>query len=172
MSRLGSMSPAAIRALFAQESDDTLMTLVTLYDPLTSAVAARLVDNFTQRLSETDTEVIYGTISNSEEYIFVPLEITLPSEEQDGSSRASLVIRDVTRYLTPIIRTLPGPPKIKIELVLKSTPDVVEATFTDFFISSINYNSDSVTCDLSLIDYQVEPFPVYSFTPKFFPGLF
>lgn len=166
------MSPAALRALFSPDSDDTLMVLVTFYDPENGTETLNISDNFTQRLSETDTDIVYGTISQGKEYVFLPLEITLPSEERDGMSRASLTLRDVTQYVTPIIRTLSGPPKVKIQLVLKSTPDIVEAEFTGFYISAITYSADSVNCELSLIDYQVEPFPIYSFTPKFFPGLF
>lgn len=172
MSRLGTMSPEAIRALFSPDGDDTLMALLTIHDPDTGIPSILISDNFTQRLSQTDDRVVYGTISRGVEYIFVPLEITLPSEERDGTSRASLVIHDVTKYLTPLIRSLTGPPTITIELVLKSSPSIVEAVFTGFYISSISYTEQSVTCSLSLIDYQVEPFPIYSFTPKFFPGLF
>mgnify|MGYP006921030896 CR=1 FL=1 len=48
----------------------------------------------------------------------------------------------------------------------------VEATFTGFYISSFSYNADSVTADLSMVDYEREPFPMHSFTPAYFPGMF
>lgn len=176
MTRLNTMSPAALAALYEQESDDTLVTLLTLYNPETDEVIERLADNYTQRLSGIEytgiDDVVYGIVSRAKSYIFMPLEVTLPSSDDAGNSRAQLVIRDTTRYLTPVIRSLSFPPKITLELVLKSQPDTVEISFTGFYLSSINYNSDQVTGDLNMIDFQVEPFPVHSFTSKYFPGLF
>lgn len=176
MTRLASMSPAALAAMYAQESDDTLVTLLTIYDPVTGDVVERLADNYSSLLSGVDyvgvDDVVYGVVSRGNNYIFMPLEVTLPSSDDAGSSRAQLVIRDVTRYLTPVIRSLTGPPRIKLELVLKSQPDVVEIVYDTFYLSSITYNSDQVSGELTLIDYQVEPFPIHSFTSKYFPGLF
>lgn len=187
------LSAAAMKAMFSTESDATLMTLITIYDPTDpngTGVAARICDNYLQRL-DTNTifglagfpgndqtlvtdgnELIYGVISNSNNFVFVPVEISLPTEEDNSAPKCSLVIHDVTRYLTPIIRSITSPPRVLIELVLTSTPDVVEASFSDFYISNITYNADSVTCDLVMTDYAVEPFPCFTFTPQYFPGIF
>ncbi len=176
MTRLSTISPKALAALYSQQSDDTLVTLLTIYDPDTGGVLERLADNYSAQLTGIDyvgvDDVVYGVISRGENYIFLPLEITLPSSDDTGSSRAQLVIRDVTRYLTPLIRAISNPPRIKLELVLKSQPDVVEIVYDTFYLSNITYNSDQVTGELTLIDYQVEPFPIHSFTSKYFPGLF
>lgn len=193
MSRLASLSPAAIKAMFSTESDATLMTLITIYDPTDTtgtAVAARICDNYLQRL-DTDTifglvgspanaqtlvtdgnELVYGVISRSNNFIFLPVEISLPTEEDNSAPKCSLVIHDVTRYLTPVIRDIQSPPRVLIELVLTSTPNVVEASFSGFYISNISYNADSVTCELAMTDFAVEPFPCFTFTPQFFPGIF
>lgn len=176
MTRLSTMSPQALAELYKQESSDTLVTLVSFIDPDTDEVLLRLCDNFTQRLTGTgytdDFDVVYGLISRTNTFMFMPLEITLPSQDTEGGSRAQLVIRDVTRYLTPVIRTLTKPPKILLELVLKSQPDTVEISFSGFYLSSISYNAEQVSGELSLIDYQREPFPIHGFTPSYFPGLF
>lgn len=172
MSRLSSLSPEAIKAMFSTESSNTLITLVTIYDPITELPSIRLADNYLTRLSETSDEVVYGVTSRSNDYIFLPMEISLPNEEDNTAPKCSLVINDVTRYVTPIIRDLAGPPRVLIELVLTSTPNTVEAYFSDFYISNISYNADSVSAELSMIDYQVEPFPCYTFTPAYFPGIF
>lgn len=173
MSRLSSMSPAALKAVFSPDSDDDLIILLTIYNPSNeSEVIARISDGFTQRISESETDVLYGVISNSETYTFLPMEITLPSEDEAQAPRCSIVMYDVTRYLTPIIRTITAPPRIKMELVLSKTPDVVEVSFSDFYISNFTYNADSVSAELSMIDYEREPFPKDSFTPQYFPGMF
>jgi hypothetical protein len=173
MSRLTTMSPDAIRAVFSPDADSDLIFLLTIYDPLNpSTVIARLADGFTQRISETADDVVYGVVSNGQEYIFLPIEVTLPTEEEAQAPKCSITIHDVTRYIVPIIRNIAGPPKIKMELVLSKTPDNVEVVFDDFYINSFTYNSDTVSASLSMIDLEREPFPMHSFTPRYFPGLF
>ena len=167
------MSPEAIRAVFSPEADSDLLFLLTVYDPTDgTTVITRLADGFTKRISETDNEVIYGVTSRSQDFVFLPMEISLPTEEEAQAPRCSIVLRDVTKYIIPIVRTIVGPPKVKMELVLSKTPDTVEATFNGFYISSFSYNADSVTADLSMVDYEREPFPMHSFTPAYFPGMF
>jgi hypothetical protein len=167
------MSPDALRAVFSPDADSDLIFLLTVYDPIQpNVVIARLADGFTQRISENENEVIYGVRSNGNDYIFLPMEIGLPSEEESQAPRCSIALHDVTRYLTPIIRTITAPPSIKMELVLSKTPDVVEVSFDGFYISNFTYNSDTVTATLSMIDLEREPFPMHSFTPRYFPGMF
>lgn len=173
LSRLTSMSPNALKAVFSPDSDDDLIILLTIYNPLNeNEVIFRLADGFTKRISENDSEVIYGVTSNGFDYTFIPMEISLPSEDEAQAPRCSIVMHDVTRYLTPVIRTITAPPKIKLELVLTKSPNTVEVSFSDFFINNFTYNSDAVTADLSMIDYEKEPFPMHSFTPRYFPGMF
>lgn len=167
------MSPAALKAVFSPDADDDLIILLTIYDPNNEAsVIARIADGYTKRISETDSDVIYGITSNGNDYTFLPMEITLPSEDEAQAPRCSIVMYDVTRYLTPIIRTITSPPRVKMELVLSKSPNTIEVSFTDFYISNFNYNADSVTAELSMIDYEREPFPMHSFTPQYFPGMF
>lgn len=173
MSRLTTMSPEAIRAMFSPEADSDLLFLLTIYDPVNdSTVVTRICDGFTKRISETADDIIYGVTSRSQDFMFLPMEISLPTEQEAQAPRCSIVLRDVTKYVIPIVRTIVGPPKVKMELVLSKTPDVVEASFSGFYISSFTYNADSVTADLSMIDYEREPFPMHAFTPAYFPGMF
>ena len=166
------MSAEAIRAIFSPEADTDILMLLTIYaeDEVTASV--RLADGFTQRLSETADEVTYGVVSNSQQFIFLPMEVTMPSEEESQAPRCSIVIQDVTRYIIPIIRTITYQPKVKLDIVLSKTPDVVEVSFSDFYINNFTYNANQVTADLSMIDYEREGFPAHSFTPAYFPGLF
>jgi hypothetical protein len=167
------MSPEAIRAVFSPEADSDLLFLLTVYSPDNpDLVVARICDGFTKRISETANEVVYGVTSNGQDFTFLPMEISLPTEEEAQAPRCSIVMKDVTKFVIPIVRTIVGPPKVKMELVLSKTPNTVEASFTGFYISSFSYNADSVTADLSMIDYEREPFPMHSFTPAYFPGMF
>ena len=194
MSRLESLSPEAKRQLFSPDADSDLIVLVTFYDDSTvePTVLARICDgvgfelNTTTgertavRVSETANEVLYGVkkkviVNNqivTEEFIYLPLQITLPSEEEAQAPRCSITINDVTRYLTPIIRGLTKPPRVKLELVLSKTPNLVEVDFDYLYVTNITYNRDTVNCEVSMISYEREPFPVHSFNPPNFPGLF
>jgi hypothetical protein len=167
------MSASALRAVFSPDADDDLFILLTIYDPEDeNQVVFRLSDGYTKRISETANEVTYGITSNGNDYTFLPMQITLPSEDEAQAPRCSITMYDVTRQLTPIIRSISSPPKIKLELVLSKSPDVVEISFSDFYISSFKYNADSVVAELTMIDYDREPFPMHSFTPKYFPSMF
>lgn len=167
------MSPDALKAVFSPESDADLILLLTIYDPDSpTTVIARLCDGYTKRISETADEVIYGVTSRGTDFTFLPMQISLPTEEEAQAPRCSVTMYDVTRYIVPVIRSISGPPKVKLELVLSKTPDVVEASFSGFYFSNFTYSADQVTGSLSMIDYEREPFPMHSFTPAYFPGIF
>jgi hypothetical protein len=72
----------------------------------------------------------------------------------------------------PVARSIDGQPKVKLELIVSSTPDVVEASFSSFYITNFSYTADRVNIEMSMVGYEREPFPQYSFTPAYFPGLF
>jgi hypothetical protein len=180
------VSPAALRAFFAPESNDALIIALTLSVPSYPGNSApepiRICDNYTKRLTQftTETELVYGITYKSNDYIFLPFEFSLPDDDSTGSPRASIVIHDVTYLLTETIRSITGPVPVKIELVLKSLVDnnttnstvEAEVVFTGFYITNITYNAQQVTADLEMIDYATEPFPAYRFIPVYFPGIF
>lgn len=173
MSRLASLSPDALRVMFSPDADDTLAVLITITGTgITTPI--RLADNYTQRISSltTDDEVVYGIVSRSNNYIFIPFNITLPTEETESAPRCQITINDVTRYLIPTIRQASTALNVKIELVLTSSPDTVEASFGGFLMSGISYNANSITADLNVESLAIEPFPAHTFTPSYFPGLF
>lgn len=165
------LSATALAAIFAPESDDNLITLLTFdHDDLADPI--RLCDHSLGRISETDEEVVYGVTSRTEDYIYLPMEVTLPTDDQMSAPRMQIVIRDVTRYLIPVIRSIPTSIPVTIELVLASDPDTVEATFSGFELAGITYNRDQVTGDLSIPTLTAEPFPAGTFTPASFPGIY
>ena len=65
MSRLTGLSQAAKQAMFAAETSEQLITLVTIEykDSTGTTQYFRLADSYTQRISETDSDITYGVIS-------------------------------------------------------------------------------------------------------------
>lgn len=189
MSRISSLSNAAIKAMFSSETEETLIMLLTIYDPDTDEPAIRLCDNFNKRLSITNTEeVYYGVTSRGNDYLFLPMTISLPSDQEAGADKCSITLNYVTPEAIELVRTqLTGPTKILIELVMTKTPitndsqsqtaespdlNDIEASFPSFYITSVTYNAESISFELSMISYNREPFPAYNFVPSYFPGLF
>jgi hypothetical protein len=171
LSRLAVFSPAALRAMFSPDADASLMILLTISgEDIDQTI--RVCDSYTQRLSTTGPEIIYGTISRGKEFIFLPMNISLPTEEQMAAPRCSITLHDVTRYLTPVIRTIHTSPNVLMELVLNTTPDNVEASYPGFIMSGITYNKDVITAELTVEHLTNEPFPAGTFLPSYFPGLY
>jgi hypothetical protein len=175
MSRLNSLSQSAIRAMFASETPEALILLITITNPADPTAPVRLADGYTNRIDSltTDNEVIYGVTSNSKNYIFLPMELSLPGEQETGAGQCSLILKFVTREAIELIRThLTSPVDVQIDLVLASSPNTVETSFSGFKITNVTYNADQITFDLNMVSLSREPFPSFTFTPANFPGLF
>jgi hypothetical protein len=178
MSRLTSLSANAVQAMFSTETQQQLIMLITIADPADptgTAVSLRLADTYTNRLTSltTDTEIVYGVTSRSNDYVFLPLQITLPTEQDTGVGNYSIVLNYTSPEIIQLIRTqLTRPTKVLLELVLGNTPNTVEVSFSDFYITSVNYNAQQITLNLDMISLSREPFPSFNFTPGYFPGLF
>lgn len=170
MSRLASLSPDALRALFSPDADDNLIVLITLSGSNLTA-PLRYADGYTVRLAESDTDVVYGVVSRGENFVFLPFNLALPTEDE-SAPHCQINLNDPTRVLVPMIRTMTTSPTVKIELVLMTSPDTVEVDLGEFLLADINYVSDSISGELTLESFEMEPFPSGTFTPSYFQGLF
>jgi hypothetical protein len=162
--------------MYGSETDQALIMLLTIYDPSNpTQIIGRMSDSFIGRLSSltTDSEIMYGVQSRGNEYYFLPMEISLPSEQETGVGQCSITLNYTSPELISTIRSsITKPTKILIELVLSGSPNTVEATFSDFYITSVNYNAEKISLSLDMVNLSREPFPCFSFTPGYFPGLF
>ena len=121
MSRLNSLSASAIRAMFSSETDEQLITLLTIKDPDGGTDDVRLADSFTGRLTgsvtnwttqelETiegytdESDVIYGVTFAGDDYWFIPMQINLPTEEETGVGNLTININYVTPEAIVLIR--------------------------------------------------------------------
>lgn len=161
------------QAAYAQETGRVLIILMTLdHDSLSEPI--RLSSDPTQRLTEytTDSEVVYGTVSRGDNYIFFPMRIKLPDDTDDGPGEMTLEIDNVHRQYTQTIRSIFTPVTVKTEIILDDTPDVVEAQWPEFLMTNIKYNDTIISATLKLEILENEPFPAGTFSPSYFPGLF
>jgi hypothetical protein len=153
---------------YAQETEQVLIGLITISnDEMDEPV--RISTDPTQLLPEA---AVYGTVSNGEEFLFLPVDVWLPSENDRGVVTAKVTIENVSRQVISLFRTVSKAVDFKIQTVLSGDTDFVEIEYDNFKLSNITYDTMSVTGDLSLDYWGLEPFPSKRFTPSNFPGLF
>lgn len=157
--------------MFSEETGDYPILLITLSHPSLSQPILISSDP-TSRISANVTDIVYGTVSRGNTFVFMPFTMSLPGDSEDSAPKTTISIDNVSRELVPTIRALTSPPTVTMELVMASTPDFVEALLPGFDLTSISYDAMTISGTLSVELLVSEPFPAGTFTPSQFPGLF
>jgi hypothetical protein len=165
------LSTEFLRGAFAQETGVCPVFLLTIAHA-SLAQPIRASSDPTERIEETPTDVIYGTRSRGNDYVFFPFTLILPTDEDEGPKNMQLTLDNVTRQYTETLRSIVGPPTIMTEIVLAQSPDTVEASWPDFLLTNASYDAATITGTLELETLQREPFPYLCFSPAYFPALF
>lgn len=142
------------------------------FDHADLATPIRISSDPTQRITVTDAEVIYGTVSRSNNYVFVPARIKLPDDTEDGPGEMTVEIDNIGRELTATIRSIFSPIEATIEIVMDNALDTVDLTWPEYVLTNIKYDATTVTGTLTLETLIREPFPSLIFSPSVAPGLF
>ncbi|MEM9681627.1 MAG: DUF1833 family protein [Pseudomonadota bacterium] len=153
------ISTPAREHLFAQESDEVFLVLLTI-DHEVLATPIRVVNNLEE------------VTSRGEDFIAFPFDITLPDSHEGATPAARLTIDNVSREIGEAVRQMTSPPTVLIEIIMASAPDTVEASFPGFLMRNIKTDATKVTGELVVEDLTREPYPAVSFTPGRFPGVF
>lgn len=162
------LSNAAKQAVFAQSTDEVFIVLVTIdHENFTQPI--RVASDPKQILTDAG---VRGVESRGDEYLYVPFTINLPIQDDTNVARASLSVDNVSREIVKAVRSASSALSIKIEIVLSSDVDNPEVTIEDFKLESVTYDAFTISGDLSIDSYDLEPFPSRRFTPSDFPGLF
>lgn len=157
------------RALFAQESGEVVIFLLTITHPLL-AVPILLSTNPTTRL--TTDPLTYGTVSRSTTFLYAGIDVSLPDEQDRMAPASKLIVENVTLDLIPLARSVSTPPSVKIEAVLLSALDTVEMSWPELNMTNLAADVSALTFDLTMDALVTEPYPAGSFDPASFPGLF
>lgn len=161
------------QAAYSAETGRVIIALLTLThadlaDPI------RISTDPTQRITAltTATEVVYGTVSRTNTFVFLPLRLKLPSDTDEGPGEMTLEFDNIHRTYTAAIRSIFSPVAVNVELVLDSDVDTVEAQWPEFLLTNIRYDASVISGTLKIETLEREPFPAGCFTPSQFPGLF
>lgn len=106
-------------------------------------------------------------------YVYFPFEVEFPNDTDGKISQAKLTIDNTDREIVLAVRSVGGAPiDVNIKCVLDSTPDVIEAQYSDFKLVNVVYDANQVQGDLTIENFVNEPYPAGRFTPSLFPGLY
>ena len=153
------LSVAAHQAVNAQETGEVFLLLLTL-DHADLAAPIRVVNN------------MVNVTSRGEVYFAYPFEIALPDEDPESLARVTLRIDNVDREIVKSLRTIQAPLAVALEVVMASSPGVVEAGPFEMTLVAAEYDALTVTGELAFEDVLNEPFPGHSYVPSEYPGLF
>ena len=165
------LSTEFMRGIFAQETGICPVFLLTIMHPSLS-VPILVSSDPTQRIAETAADVVYGTVSRGQSYVFFPFLLTLPEDGEEGPGQMQLQLDNVQRQYIYALRSIQGPPTINAEIVTSDDPDTVEASWPEYLLTNAKYDATVITGTLSLETQVREPLPAGAFTPGYFPALF
>lgn len=167
------LSLDAQKAVYAQETGEYPVLLFTISHPTLTKDILISTDNKARiEALTTETEVVYGTISNGQEFIYCPMEAELPTEDEDTPPQMRLSIGNVGRELVEQIRAMVSSPTVTVRMVLASNPSQIEGEIEGLTFSDIEVNRMTVTGTLVMDIFTSEPFPHHTFTPSTSPGNF
>ena len=110
--------------------------------------------------------------SNGLTYLGCPFDITLPSSTEEGQSGAKLRVNNVSQDLVKFVRTIDTAAIVDIQIILASSPDVIEAEYSGLELRQVTGDVGYIEGTLSHDNLLLETFPSHSFSPSYFSNLF
>ena len=153
------MSATAIAAALAPETDEVFLALLEINEA-SLAEPFRFVNNHEPITSR-------GNVYNASHF-----DLELPTERPDSIDAARITVDNVDRLIVEAVRVAAGRPTARIEIILASDPDTVEAGPFDFEFSSVEYDQMTVSGTLAYDDVVEVRSPLHLRTPYWFPDLF
>ena len=153
------MSATAVAAVLAPETAEVFLILLEI-DEASLPDPIRFVHNHS------------NVTSRGNDYVAAFFDVELPTERPDSIDTARITVDNVDRQIVQAIRLAQGRPTARIEIILASDPDVVEAGPFDFEIQSAEYDALTVSATLSYDDVIEVRGPLHVRTPHWFPDLY
>jgi len=110
---------------------------------------------------------IYGTRS----YLWIVASALLPGDQDDTPAAATIALENLDREMVRLVRSFTAPATVAMAVVLASTPDQVEAEWTNLRIVSADTDAGEVLLSISREQIEMEYFPSGRMTRDRFPGL-
>ncbi|PJI56032.1 hypothetical protein CTI14_00270 [Methylobacterium radiotolerans] len=159
---------SARAALQAAQTDDVAVMLAIITHP-SLPEPVYLSSDPTERISSNP--LAYGTRHQKTVYSFVLMSAVLPDDQDRSPPKTTLVFENVSSDMVAALRSITSPATVELRVVLASTPDIVEAQFTNLRTVRATYDADRVSLDISREPFTSEPMPAGRMTASRFPGL-
>ena len=153
------LSPELLAQIFAQQSEDPFLTLVTLSHP-SFAQDIRLVNNSTDIVSRGNT------------YQAFPILIRLPVDDGETARNFTMDFDNASLELIEEIRSVTTQIKVKLEMILASLPDAVQMEQPERSIITLTYNARSIRANVVLDNFLSVEVTSEKYGPGNFPGIF
>lgn len=153
------LSQKLIEAALSPNTGEVALFLLT-FDHVTFTTPIRLVNN------------LDDISSRGNNYQAFPLDLVLPPDDGDTLPQVQITCQNASLELIDEIRKVPGPMSVKIELILASSPDYIEASIENMRVASVNYDKTTVQMICTVDDLLNTSFPKHKFLPSSHPGLF
>jgi hypothetical protein len=147
-------------ATYGEETPEVFLQLLRIYHASIIGGPLRLVNNPT------------SIVSNGEEYIGCPFNIDVAADRDDVLPEVQLAVDNVDRLIVATLRTITTPIEVEMEVVVASTPDVIEMQAQRSTMRVATWDIHTVNGTLKFEDMLNEPYPGGTFTAKKYPGLF
>lgn len=167
------LSLNARQALDRQATDEIEVVLVIIDHPdLDQPV--RLSSDNAERVSVEP--LLYGTRStwrttDGSPFLFVMLDAIVPDEQDGAMAQASLAVEILDSDLATILTGTTVQATCQMAVVMASSPNVIEAEFTDLLMTDADVDSGQAVLRFSAEMILDEPFPTDRMTKERFPGL-
>lgn len=137
----------------------------------------RLSTDNAERLSVDP--LYYGTRSTwrganpiTDPYLWIVASALLPSDKEDAPAGGMVALENLDREMVRLVRSYTGMATICMAVVLASSPDLLEAEYTDMEIVSADIDAGEIVLTFSREEIEMEPFPEGRMTRNNAPGLF
>jgi hypothetical protein len=163
------ISTTFLEAMNSQETDEVIICLLTItHDDIQDAIY--LSSDATTRIS--DDPLIYVTASRGNNYLYLPFTFTMPDDKSDTPPRVQISFDNIDRTMVTLLRSVSSPVDVKVELILKSSPDIVEIELPVMQLSDVTIDAQLINATLVVDSLVNEPYPAGSFTPSSFAAIF
>lgn len=106
--------------------------------------------------------------------LFAPaaIDVVMPDDEPEGTPQLRATLLGPQYDLVERLRAIPFAPIVRADIVLLSSPSVVERTESDLKLRHSQAVGNQMTFEMRYDELVDEPVPGYRFSPQLFPGLF
>lgn len=152
-------STEARAALYAQQTRAVFLSLLTI-DHEDMATPVRYVND------------LVDIVSRGETYRAFPINPPMPASVPGELQQVEFVVDNINREMIATIRGISTPATITEELILASTPDVVQAGPWALDLIGAVYDAYQIKLTVASEALWNEPYPHGLMTPPLFPSLF